>query len=303
MKKLFFISFVLAMFLSINSLTAQNLNGKVFVIQSTGPVAKGRVIDADGYTLGKNGTKIQVWDKNGIAHQNWKFVASDKGENLYYIICASPRAGEYKYLDASGADLGKNGGVVQLWKSNKNAAGKGIPNQLWKVTKNTDGTYRIASADPRANGACLDADGYTQNKNGGKVQMWQRLDNKNQAWNLLSNNKNKTSLNAGESLSVNGKLYSANGAYYLIMQNDGNLCVYKTQGNSFVWCSMAHGFAGGKVIMQDDGNLCVYDKNNGFKWGSYQVKNYPLTAGCKLILKDNGKLNILNASGKVVWAN
>lgn len=163
-----------------------SLGGKVFVIQSKAPNANGRVIDADGYTLGKNGTKIQLWDKNGVEHQSWKFIASGKGADLYYIVSMSSKAGAVKFLEISYADLGKNGGVVQLWEDNRNAAGDGEPNQLWKVTQNADGSYRIASAHPKSNGASLDADGYTQNKNGGKVQIWQALDNANQKWNLIA---------------------------------------------------------------------------------------------------------------------
>ncbi len=181
------IKFTLVLLLSIFSfaLIAQDLDGKVFFIQSNAPGADGRVIDADGYTLGKNGTKIQLWKKNTVEHQNWKFIFANKGANAYYIQNVSPRASKYNFLDASYSDLGKNGGLVQLWEDNRNAAGDGEPNQLWIITKNVDGTYRIASAHPKANGASLDADGYTQGKNGGKVQLWQALNNKNQSWKLI----------------------------------------------------------------------------------------------------------------------
>lgn len=168
---------------AIVSLTKGPLNGKTFVIQSAAPGSQGRVIDSDGYTLGKNGTKVQLWqdDKaHDYMHQRWKFVASDKGSDLYYILSMSKAAGKYNYLDASYADLGKNGGKIQLWEDNG-----GTDNQLWKVTRNSNGTYRIASAHPNAQGRCLDADGYTQGKNGGKVQLWQSLNNKNQEWNLI----------------------------------------------------------------------------------------------------------------------
>ena len=45
-------------------------------------------------------------------------------------------------------------------------------NHLWRVPRNANGTYRIACAHPDANGQSLDADGYTQNKNGGKVPLF-----------------------------------------------------------------------------------------------------------------------------------
>lgn len=116
----------------------------------------------------------------------------------------------------------------------------------------------------------------------------------------------KSALATGETLKVGEKLVSANNAYMAIMQTDGNFCVYKYENGKqggFVWCSMAHGFANGKLVMQTDGNLCVYDEKNTFKWGSYQVKKYALGGNYKLVLTDTGKLNIVNGSGDVVWTN
>ena len=116
----------------------------------------------------------------------------------------------------------------------------------------------------------------------------------------------KSGLGTGETLKTGEKLVSANGQYMLIMQTDGNLCIYRyangKQG-AFVWCSMKHGFSNAKLVMQTDGNLCVYDGNNRFRWGSYQVKRYALGQNYKFVLTDAGKLNVVNASGQVVWTN
>jgi hypothetical protein len=58
--------------------------------------------------------------------------------------------------------------------------------------------------------------------------------------------------------------------YRLVMQSDGNLCIYGTNG--FVWGTGLHGgTAPFKLVMQDDGNLVVYDKDNHFMWGSFQA--------------------------------
>lgn len=116
----------------------------------------------------------------------------------------------------------------------------------------------------------------------------------------------KSGLATGETLKTGEKLISSNSAYMAIMQTDGNLCVYKyvngKQG-SFVWCSMKHGFSNAKLVMQTDGNLCVYDGKNAFKWGSYQNKRYTLGQNYKLVLTDAGKLNVVNASGDIMWTN
>lgn len=116
----------------------------------------------------------------------------------------------------------------------------------------------------------------------------------------------KNTLAAGETLKAGEKLVSANNAFMLIMQTDGNFCVYKYENGKqggFVWCSMKYGFANGKLVMQTDGNLCVYDGANAFKWGAYQAKKYDMGSNYKLVLTDQGKLNIVNASGAVLWTN
>jgi len=306
---------LVALFTATISLNAQSLNGKTFTIQSMGPIASGRVIDADGYTLGKNGTKIQLWKMNGMAHQNWTFISANMGSDTYYIVSASPRAGIHKYLDASAISLGKNGGALQLWENNGYARGSGAtPNQIFIVTKNRNGTYRIQSKDPKAKGACLDADGYTQNKNGGKVQMWQYINNLNQAWKLISSNPvSSNTLNAGKTLKAGERLTSKNGKYILQMQeNDGNLCVYRFSNGKrggFVWGSMKYGFKNARLIMQTDGNLVVYDGNNKAKWSSkthpYNNAKFrnPSLRPVKLVLENNGKLNLYNNKNVVVWSS
>jgi hypothetical protein len=320
---------LVVLFATTVSLNAQSLNGKTFTIQSANPSANGRVIDADGYTLGKNGTKIQLWDKNGVSHQNWKFIFANKGENTYYIMSESPKAGIHKYLDASAIDLGKNGGVVFLWQDNGHANGRAEANQLWTVTKNVDGTYRIASAHPKAKGASLDADGYTQGKNGGKVQLWKWLNNKNQAWKLIPISEKKligqeevkgysswteNTLFAGETLKAGQKLIvSDNGKYILKLQaSDGNLCVYKYANNkqgSFVWGSMKYGFKNARLDMQTDGNLVVYDAENKPRWSSkthyVHDEKYrdPNNKPVKLVLENNGILKLYTKSGEVVWSS
>lgn len=120
----------------------------------------------------------------------------------------------------------------------------------------------------------------------------------------------KNYLFAGEKLKSGEKLFSTNKAYVLFMQNDGNLCVYKSNNGTlgaFVWGAYQTAQyslgAGYYLTMQTDGNLCIYDLNNRYKWGSYQVKKYPLAADYRLVMTDGGKLNILNSSGGVVWVN
>lgn len=111
----------------------------------------------------------------------------------------------------------------------------------------------------------------------------------------------RSALGVGEVLEAGERLYSAKGAYYLAMQADGNLCIYGTEGDRFVWCSMAVGFSNAKLTMQADGNLCVNDGSGTFKWGSYQDEKYALASGYSAKLTDAGKLQVVTPSDKVVW--
>lgn len=167
------------------SLVAQNLDNKVFVIQSKGTKAKGRVIEADYNNLGKNGAKIHLWDMQGTTHQTWKFEALIDGVNLYYIINQSPKAGKYKYLEAAWTTLGLDGGKIQLWEFNDGVNKRYGANQVWQVFKNNNGSYSILSAHPRSIGKALEADSFTQQNNGGKIHLYFDVKNQNQVWSLL----------------------------------------------------------------------------------------------------------------------
>jgi len=117
----------------------------------------------------------------------------------------------------------------------------------------------------------------------------------------------KTELLAGETLLTNQKMYSPNRAFYLTMQEDGNLCVYRTNDNSFIWCSMVYGFNNAALVMQNDGNLVVYNGSHEPKWSS---KTHPFfnskfnnsrNTPVKLMLDNKGVLNLYNSENNIVW--
>ena len=71
-----------------------------------------------------------------------------------------------------------------------------------------------------------------------------------------------SSLATGAYLATNDYLVSANGLYFVIMQGDGNLCIYHgsdpTHQGAFVWNSgVAPGAGVYGATMQNDGNLVV----------------------------------------------
>lgn len=99
-------------------------------------------------------------------------------------------------------------------------------------------------------------------------------------------------------LLVDDYLVSPNGQFRLVMQGDGNLCVYGPAGCVF---SAASNAPGGRffAVMQSDGNFCVYkgapNQNLGWLWGT-QV-TIPGGGRCFATVEDDGSFNVYRGTG------
>jgi hypothetical protein len=112
-----------------------------------------------------------------------------------------------------------------------------------------------------------------------------------------------TYLPQGGTLGVGEYITSNNGFYRAIMQEDGNLCVYRKTSNGytgFVWGaqSKSQGKDNWFTIMQSDGNLCVYrgtpSNNGGYLWcaNTVSIKGKPFFT----LMQDDGNLCIYRGS-------
>ena len=54
----------------------------------------------------------------------------------------------------------------------------------------------------------------------------------------------------------------------LIMQTDGNLCIYPSTGSNAIWCTMTNGKGGILVSMDNDSVLRMYNTQNQIVWSS-----------------------------------
>lgn len=101
-------------------------------------------------------------------------------------------------------------------------------------------------------------------------------------------------------MTPNQQIFSPNGLYVLIMQTDGNLCVYPTPigSGSVSWCTHTHGNPGAYAVMQGDGNFVLYRSNQSVLWASNTDGG---NAGSTLALTDSGKVQILNGSCTLVF--
>jgi hypothetical protein len=106
-------------------------------------------------------------------------------------------------------------------------------------------------------------------------------------------------LNPGQTLqrgTDHDRLKSASGTYSLIMQEDGNLVLYKAGGHA-LWASNTAGTDSQRAVMQNDGNFVIYKVNDQAIWAS----NTAGKPGCFLIMQNDGNLVIYQPNAPV-WA-
>ncbi|MUL65026.1 lectin [Mycobacterium sp. CBMA 234] len=102
-------------------------------------------------------------------------------------------------------------------------------------------------------------------------------------------------LNKGEKLEVGQELTSNNGAYRLVLQDDGNLVLYV--GEQSVWATGTNGQAVQRAEVQEDGNFVLYTADQPV-WDSK-------TSGAsdvRLVLQDDRNL-VLYASDGAKWSS
>ena len=113
----------------------------------------------------------------------------------------------------------------------------------------------------------------------------------------------QSTLDSGMTLSEGCSIKSENGAYYAIMQIDGNFAIYRTNPSSTLWTSqtMGQGQRPYRLVLQFDGNLVLYDGNNAPKWASNtpHAENNPRS----LVMQDDGNMVIYDGNGVTVWAS
>ncbi len=108
---------------------------------------------------------------------------------------------------------------------------------------------------------------------------------------------NKNKLMPGEQLKVDQKIFSANGAFSLVQQTDGNLVVYDSE-NKATWSSGLQGQIARRCIMQVDGNFTQHpDGYNQIMWSTNTKGN----KGAYVLLQDDGVLAVVNTNNEIIW--
>ncbi len=135
--------------------------------------------------------------------------------------------------------------------------------------------------------------------------------------------RSKTSLTKGSfagntTFNKDQKYYSEDNRYFLQMQSDGNLVLYKVIGtNNFkaLWHTHTNGKAIKTCVFQTDGNLVLYDYNGKAQWDSFTDQKNKDNKGlkkflprgekfyagrCILTVQSDGNL-VIYAGGVAMW--
>ncbi len=167
------------------------------------------------------------------------------------------------------------------------------------ATMQTDGNFVVYDANWRAiwhtqtsghPGAYL-----TTQPDGNLVIYW----NGQAIWHLgqdpETNANGHAAMKPGQGIWANQQLVSASGHYRLVMQGDGNLVYYRSNG-TVRWDARTNATGAAVAVMQTDGNFVVYNHNWQPIWHT-QTSGHP---GAYLAAQDDGNL-VIYWNGQAIW--
>lgn len=99
----------------------------------------------------------------------------------------------------------------------------------------------------------------------------------------------------GYGIWANQQIVSANQYYRLVMQSDGNLVYYRSNG-TVRWAASTNGTGAMVAIMQGDGNFVMYDGN----WSPIWATNTAGHPGAHITTQDDGNL-VVYWNGQAIW--
>ena len=111
-----------------------------------------------------------------------------------------------------------------------------------------------------------------------------------------------SSISVGQTLQVGQRLLSANNAYQLVMQSDGNLVLYPgntTALGTAIWHTHTFGNPGAYASFDASGGLLIISPTGGILWTS----GVPARNGGQLVLSNSGFLQEVNSSNTQVWTS
>lgn len=114
--------------------------------------------------------------------------------------------------------------------------------------------------------------------------------------------QNAEILGPGQVAQVGKKIYSPNGKFYAVFQQDGNFVVYNAN-NQFqrgTYNNLKAPLYGKQLVMQKDGNLRINKSGGQYLWSKYHSYN-DITPNSSLFINDLGEIIIITPEGKVMY--
>jgi hypothetical protein len=107
-------------------------------------------------------------------------------------------------------------------------------------------------------------------------------------------------MNPGEGLAHNQAAWSCDGRFEFRFQSDSNLVLYKHSGGTTaaIWASGTWNTNADKLIMQEDGNLVMYRANGSVVWSTNTQGN----PNSRLRVQNDGNVVLYTASNQPIWA-
>lgn len=131
----------------------------------------GLCLDADTNTIGRNGTKVQLWNCAGGKNQDWNWTQTVPAGRNQAAAGTLKNVASGRCLDADTGGNGGNGTKVQLWDCS------GGINQEWSMFQ--DRYIRSNIPPTHAHGKYLTAEGTS---NGTKIVIHTYYGGTNQHW-------------------------------------------------------------------------------------------------------------------------
>lgn len=116
------------------------------------------------------------------------------------------------------------------------------------------------------------------------------------------NNIFPSSLSSPSKLASSSALLSPSSKFALLMQSDGNLCVYDLTTGKATWASNTSGKGALSFAIQNDGNNVLYDASGRGVWATNDSNTRPSDT-YTLKMQDDGNLVAYTSAGVPVWAS
>ncbi|CAI8779822.1 hypothetical protein [Chryseobacterium sp. IT-36CA2] len=118
----------------------------------------------------------------------------------------------------------------------------------------------------------------------------------NNGWRNRDRYSSRDYVSTGYRFRKDEKLYSSDGSYYLVFQDDGNLVLAGRNGSP-IWATGTDN-KGSRAEFQSDGNLVVYDSYNRSVWSS----NTENRGSVKLTVQNDGNL-VIYGRNSPLWSS